>query len=191
MVRIKERYLLVNILYPSELPASSSVPDYVAHHRPTIERLTPQALAKAIKAEVSLLYGDYGLGAVEGNLSIKYSSLATSTFIIRCSRAHYRLVWSALTFMDHVPVRDGRPCIFRVVRASGTMRKAEEEAIRQARRLILAAKGDASKAAAAASSSITAALREQDSIMVDADDDDDDDDELSQDDHGDSHDDRG
>lgn len=42
--------------------------------------------------------------------------------------------------MDHVPVRDGHACIFRVVRVSGTIRKVEEEAIRQARQLILAAK---------------------------------------------------
>lgn len=50
------------------------------------------------------------------------------------------MLWAALTLMDHVPVKDGRPCTFRVVRVSGTIRKAEEEAIRQARTLILAAK---------------------------------------------------
>lgn len=50
------------------------------------------------------------------------------------------MLWAALTLMDHVPVNDGRPCVFRVVRVSGTIRKAEEEAIRQARALILAAK---------------------------------------------------
>lgn len=54
------------------------------------------------------------------------------------------MLWAALTFMDHVPVKDGRPCIFRVVRVSGTMRKASEEAIRQSRRSILAAKGEMS-----------------------------------------------
>ena len=58
------------------------------------------------------------------------------------------MLWAALTFMDHVPTRDGdgRPCIFRVVRVSGTIRKAEEEAIRQAKRLILAAKDEANSA---------------------------------------------
>lgn len=50
------------------------------------------------------------------------------------------MLWAALTVMDHVPVKDGRPCMFRVVRVSGTIRKAEEEAIRQARALVLAAK---------------------------------------------------
>ncbi|KAJ6444303.1 Rpp14 family [Purpureocillium lavendulum] len=150
MVRIKERYLLVNIVYPPEAASktASRVPDLVVHRQPTVERLTPQALLRAIRTEAALLFGDYGAGALEGHLTVKYLSLATSTFILRCSRAHYQMLWASLTFMDRVPVKDGRPCIFRVVRVSGTMRKAEEEAIRQARALILAAKDEGSSAKA-------------------------------------------
>ncbi|QYS93976.1 Ribonuclease P [Trichoderma simmonsii] len=145
MVRIKERYLLVNIIYPPDAAVSRArVPALVAQHQPTIAKLTPQALVRAIKAEVLLLYGDYGAGALEGNLSVKYLSLATSTFILRCNRAHYQLLWSALTFMDRVPVKDGRPCIFRVVRVSGTIRKIEEIAVERARKLILEVKAQAS-----------------------------------------------
>lgn len=69
MVRIKERYLLVNIIYPPETDSSSGVPDLVSQHRPTVDKVTPQALVKGIKAEVGLLFGDYGLGAFEGTLS--------------------------------------------------------------------------------------------------------------------------
>lgn len=84
---------------------------------------------------------------------VKYLSPATSTAIIRCPRASFRLVWSALTYMSHVPAIGGdpaqkrsnggreRPCVFRVVRVSGTMRKAEEEAIRRARREIVRVRG--------------------------------------------------
>jgi ribonuclease P/MRP protein subunit POP5 len=39
--------------------------------------------------------------------------------------------------MTQVPVKEGRNCVFRVVRVSGTIRKAEEEAIQRARQLIL------------------------------------------------------
>ncbi|POR39102.1 Ribonuclease P/MRP protein subunit POP5 [Tolypocladium paradoxum] len=138
MVRIKERYLLVDIVYPPD-PAKG-LSDLLVRNQPTIERLTPPALLKAIRAEVAQLFGDYGSGALEGHLSVKYLSLATSTFILRCSRSHYQMLWAALTLMDHVPVKDGRPCVFRVVRVSGTMRKVSEEAIRQSRRIILAAK---------------------------------------------------
>jgi ribonuclease P/MRP protein subunit POP5 len=42
--------------------------------------------------------------------------------------------------MTTVPVKDGRSCVFRVVRVCGTIRKAEEEAIRRARELILKAR---------------------------------------------------
>jgi ribonuclease P/MRP protein subunit POP5 len=68
---------------------------------------------------------------------VKYLSLATSTFILRVSRAYYRIAWAALSLMTQIPVKDGRNCVFRVVRVSGTIRKAEEEAIRRARELIL------------------------------------------------------
>ncbi len=74
--------------------------------------------------------------------AVKYLSNATSTVILRVAREHFRLVWAALTFMDRVPVKNGKPCIFRVVRVSGTIRKVEEEAIRRAKALFLAAKDE-------------------------------------------------
>ncbi|KAF4125230.1 ribonuclease P/MRP protein subunit POP5 [Geosmithia morbida] len=147
MVRLKERYLLVNIVYLPDAGSASgggSVPNRVVQHRPTTDKLTHQTLLKAIRAEIATLFGEYGSGALDGTIWVKYLSLATSTFIIRCPRAHYQMLWAALTFMDHVPAKDGRgqPCIFRVVRVSGTIRKAEEEAIRQARMHILAAEAE-------------------------------------------------
>jgi ribonuclease P/MRP protein subunit POP5 len=42
--------------------------------------------------------------------------------------------------MTRVPVKNGKNCVFRVVRVSGTIRKAEEEAIRRARDMILKAR---------------------------------------------------
>jgi ribonuclease P/MRP protein subunit POP5 len=42
--------------------------------------------------------------------------------------------------MNSVPVKNGKKCVFRVVRVSGTIRKAEEEAIRRARETILKAR---------------------------------------------------
>lgn len=81
---------------------------------------------------------------------VKYLSPATSTAIIRCPRAAYRFVWAALTYLNAIPAPTSsaaaaatkksemtmRNAVFRVVRVSGTMRKAEEEAIRRARREI-------------------------------------------------------
>ncbi|KAI0437377.1 Rpp14 family protein [Xylaria telfairii] len=161
MVRIKERYLLVNILYPTELGTRANLPDVVVLNQPTTGELTPIVLLRAIRAEVAALFGDYGSGALEGGgfsgnpylcvpitaqvitrlYIVKYLSPATSTFILRIARASYRFVWAALSLMNSVPVKNGKPCVFRVVRVSGTIRKAEEEAIRRARKLIFEAKG--------------------------------------------------
>jgi len=70
MVRIKERYLLVSILYPpdNQRPQKANVPGLVAIHRPTTDRLTAHALLSALRATVTEIFGDYGAGAVSGNL---------------------------------------------------------------------------------------------------------------------------
>ncbi len=69
MVRIKERYLLVNIVYPEELSREPALPDFVVLNQPTTDSLTPPVLLRAIKSEISNLFGDYGCGAVERSLA--------------------------------------------------------------------------------------------------------------------------
>lgn len=83
MVRIKHRYLLVNILYPHitrELlprpaPPSSkdakTLPDVVRFHAPTSNELTAQLLLRTIREHILLLYGDYGAGVTGSGLSSK------------------------------------------------------------------------------------------------------------------------
>ena len=74
MVRIKERYLLVNILYPGELgtntntkpAAAADVPDLVVLNQPTTDALTAPALLRGIRAEITSLFGDYGSGMTDG-----------------------------------------------------------------------------------------------------------------------------
>ncbi|KAL4923927.1 Rpp14/Pop5 family protein [Aspergillus undulatus] len=168
MVRVKHRYLLIDILYPdpsSALKSSNSSrkengngpQPQLRIHAPTSDALTPSLLAKMVRDEVAEIFGDWGVGRLggvgAGGVSVKYLSPATSTAIIRCPRASYRLVWTALTYMTRVPdISDGkfkrvdlanmsRPCVFRVVRVSGTIRKAEEEAVRRARREIVRLRG--------------------------------------------------
>lgn len=92
---------------------------------------------------------------------------------MQCSRDHYRLVWAALTLIDRVPTKNGpgSPCVFRVVRVSGTIKKVEEEAVRRARLLILAVKDEmAGKASGALDSLFGAKSAINDVSMVDADD---------------------
>ncbi|KAI5281865.1 hypothetical protein KEM52_003847, partial [Ascosphaera acerosa] len=175
MVRLKNRYLLVNILYPEEQQEQGqgqgqaqaqaqrtdlhSLDPILAIHRPSPANLTPTLLSKIIRACVAELFGDWGVGRLGGasasRVAVKYLSPATSTAIIRCPRSAYRLVWAALTLISALPTRKepdsalaslltaptttapppGRaPCVFQVVRVSGTIKQAEEEAIRRARR---------------------------------------------------------
>ncbi|KAI1201443.1 hypothetical protein F5X97DRAFT_37603 [Nemania serpens] len=75
MVRIKERYLLVNILYPTALGTQTDLPDVVVLNQPTNSELTPALLLRAIRAEVAALFGDCGSGALEGGgLSVPFTS---------------------------------------------------------------------------------------------------------------------
>lgn len=163
MVRIKHRYLLVNILYPEQETrktkqtgsgAKDDLPYTVQFRRPGPEQLSGKLLTRLIREGVADLFGDYGSGMITGSLvgkdlrlittcirnfrsrvvTVKYCSQATSTAIIRVARAHYRMVWAALSFMTCLPLKSADlPCVIQVVRVSGTIRKAEEEAIRRAR----------------------------------------------------------
>ncbi|OJD40365.1 rpp14 family protein [Diplodia corticola] len=151
MVRLKHRYLLVEFLYPS--PAASpakpatSLPHVVQFHQPSSDKLTAGLLIKTIRDGIVELFGDYGAGVTGGTLQVKYFSPATSTAIIRVARDHYRLVWAALSFITRLPHPVNQDCVAHVVRVSGTIRKAEEEAIRRAKQAILHAQraaGDAS-----------------------------------------------
>lgn len=72
MVRIKHRYLLINILYPTPPDASSKfgkdIPDIVQFRQPSSEALDPQTLSRAIRESVAHLFGDYGAGMISNNL---------------------------------------------------------------------------------------------------------------------------
>lgn len=167
MVRLKHRYFLVQILYPDSKTAqyTSSTPDLpavVRIHQPTPDAITAHWLLREIRNELAALYGDYGAGVAGGSLNsqcpfpcppintrliylraVKYFSSATSTFILRCARDRFRLVWASLCMMTALRIPDSgivkgtvQPCVMRVLRVSGTIRKAEEAAISEAKRAI-------------------------------------------------------
>jgi ribonuclease P/MRP protein subunit POP5 len=50
------------------------------------------------------------------------------------------MVWAALTFMTHLPRPSNTPVVVKVVRVTGTIRKAEEDIIKRAKEIILRAK---------------------------------------------------
>ncbi|KAI4690063.1 uncharacterized protein J4E84_004244 [Alternaria hordeiaustralica] len=137
MVRVKNRYLVVNFLYP-EPPAKSKtqLPDAIQIHSPTPDVLKQGVIVRMIRDGVEDLFGDYGSGMVSSGLKVNYYSPSTSTAIIRCPRDHYEMVWAALTYITHLPKPLDTPVVIRVVRVSGTIKKAEEEVIRQSQHII-------------------------------------------------------
>lgn len=71
MVRLKNRYLLVDILYPDPktwptTPTTKPHNPQLAIHSPTSDALTQGFLAKMIRESVAELYGDYGIGKLGG-----------------------------------------------------------------------------------------------------------------------------
>ncbi|KXS99753.1 hypothetical protein AC578_10427 [Pseudocercospora eumusae] len=143
MVRIKHRYLLMNVLYPQDAPNAKhndeNVPWSVKFRRPSSDRFEAGFIVRMVRNGVAELFGDYGAGMVSGSLKVVYCSSATSTAIIRVARAHYSLVWAALSFVTKLPKPIDQHCVIQVVRVSGTIKKAEQEAIRRARLIILRA----------------------------------------------------
>lgn len=83
MVRIKHRYLLVNILYPEleNAPSKNQIPDTIVFNQPTTDALASFALQRAIEAEVIKLFGEYGGGAVKASLQSMYF---LSIIVISC-----------------------------------------------------------------------------------------------------------
>lgn len=77
MVRIKHRYLLVNILYPEQEARNNKqhssgpkdgIPYTVQFRRPGPDQLSGKLLSRLIRESVADLFGDYGAGVVTGSL---------------------------------------------------------------------------------------------------------------------------
>ncbi|KIW82276.1 hypothetical protein Z517_05303 [Fonsecaea pedrosoi CBS 271.37] len=129
MVRIKHRYLLFHILYPSPPTSSSSssstdapaaprapgstpkespTPAYILFHRPSPGYLTPALLVTHLRGQIQTLFGDHGVSVTQSALRLVYFSPATSTGILRVPRAHFRLVWASMTFVTSMPAPHAR-----------------------------------------------------------------------------------
>ncbi|KAH9882060.1 hypothetical protein J1614_001232 [Plenodomus biglobosus] len=142
MVRVKFRYLVVNFLYPEPITTTTPkpntppapLPDLIQIHSPTPDALHQGLIMRMVRDGVEHLYGDYGAGMISAGLKVNYFSPSTSTAILRCPRDHYTMVWAALTFTTHLPTKPlETPVVVRVLRVSGTIKKAEQEVIRRSK----------------------------------------------------------
>ncbi len=88
MVRLKHRYLLINVLYPDSKSAhlklvedtDDEVPFSLQFRQPSSDQLTVHILLRIIRQGVEELFGDYGSGKVSGSLqsTIHYLNLSIS-----------------------------------------------------------------------------------------------------------------
>lgn len=99
MVRIKNRYLLLDILYPdsntwpsSSKPSTSPTAAQLVIHAPTSDALTPGLLAKMIREEVGEMYGDWGVGKLGGASATGVQGADQSSFFaLPLQRASYEV----------------------------------------------------------------------------------------------------
>lgn len=123
MVRFKQRYLLVEYIFPNELST------------PII--ITESGLMNLLRESFFINFGSInsGLLSSSGTTSIKYLSNQNHYFILKTSRQTYRLIWSALTLLRKL---NSHQIIFKVLKVSGTIRKIQYATIHLNKRLILA-----------------------------------------------------
>lgn len=122
MVRLKTRYILFEVIYPSNPDLSSSS---ISLRNPDTG-LSSRNLFREIRTSILVNFGELGLGQVQSTLSLRYYSPKTQTGILRVSREHARIVQGALAYISAL---EGKPVIIRVLRVSGAIKKSEQAAI--------------------------------------------------------------
>ena len=118
-MRFKQRYLLCEIVFEdgaSDQSINSSL--IFVHIRRTIENL----------------FGDYGAGCLQQSLNVKYYNPNTGLVMIRCSRAHLRLVWNAVMSLTLIK---NRACRFTCLHIGGTIRSCQKKALEHSRAILL------------------------------------------------------
>ena len=143
MVRLKQRYILFDILTPPTSVIPSSPEDtLVALCQASPASITPKLISQVIRKLIQDNYGDFGLGMASMLVAVKYFNNRTSLGIIRCSRQSFPLVMASLTLTERIA---DHPVLIRCVHVSGTIKKCEEFAIQKNRAIIAALSTKAKK----------------------------------------------
>lgn len=78
MVRVKERYLLVNIQYPEAQNLNLDIPNVIAWNQPTNNLLTTEKLVRIIRQTAEKYYGIFGRSCLETMSGMCYGSHSSS-----------------------------------------------------------------------------------------------------------------
>ncbi|XP_076462655.1 ribonuclease P/MRP protein subunit POP5-like [Babylonia areolata] len=117
MVRVKNRYFLVEIKY--------------ADQRRLQRNVSSEAVYKSVRQAVQDSYGDYGVGALKDSLMVKYLNADTNLVIIRAKRDHHHMAQAAFTCIKKIGDHD---CYLHTLHIGGTIRACQKFLIKHHRR---------------------------------------------------------
>uniref|UniRef100_G3MNN1 Ribonuclease P/MRP protein subunit POP5 n=1 Tax=Amblyomma maculatum TaxID=34609 RepID=G3MNN1_AMBMU len=108
MVRLKHRYVLVEILWKDwQDPHIFELP------------VTEKDIYACVRKAVHFLHGDFGVGVTKFNLAIKFFNPHTRVFLLRTRRGAHTLTLSALPFVKKIK---DEAATLRVLKLTGTIR---------------------------------------------------------------------
>ncbi|KAG5354866.1 Ribonuclease P/MRP protein subunit POP5 [Yarrowia sp. B02] len=136
MVRLKSRYLLFQVVYPSDTlsPSEDAKARFLKIHRTSDASVfNARNLTQIFRDEMEDLHGHLGAGSIMTTLNVKYFSPVTSTGIVRVGRQFLREFWAALTNITSI---DNSPVVINVVHVSATIKKCEMAAIERNQQIV-------------------------------------------------------
>ncbi|XP_028400743.1 ribonuclease P/MRP protein subunit POP5-like [Dendronephthya gigantea] len=107
MVRLKSRYLLMEIQFEDGLVDQSLTSGNVYHE---------------IMRSVENTYGHYGFSCVKMTFKVKYVNPFTGVVFVKCSRDYFRMLWHAATFVKEI---NARQCSINTLHLSGTINSCQ------------------------------------------------------------------
>lgn len=119
MVRIKNRYLLIELVPP------------------TARQAGPGDLLRTIRNSLLTHFGEVGAGRSSPSLSFKSFSADTQSGLLRVNRGDLREVWASVSL---VTALSGKPAALKVSHVGGTIRSCRKRTIEINRRILSRAK---------------------------------------------------
>ena len=143
MVRLKNRYILFEILYPPTGEISSENIILQHRHQKNNERLniTSKMIVYELKKMIRIYLGDQGLAKANVMLQMKYFNSTTSMGILKCSFDFYKIVILGLSMIQQLSTGGDNGSVIKgifinVLKLSATIKKVEEFGIERNKKLI-------------------------------------------------------
>ncbi|SGZ40864.1 uncharacterized protein HGUI_03064 [Hanseniaspora guilliermondii] len=136
MVRIKNRYILFELLYPpTECYNTENI--IFEHRNPSKPKsvINPKTILYEVRKQIKYYLGDQSLGKANITLQVKYFNNVTSVGILKCSAEYYKTVVLGLSMIQTIN-NDKQKVIINVVKLSGTINKLQDHSIKRNKELI-------------------------------------------------------